>query len=172
MFIRAKYVSFKWLRTLAGIALILAAMAAMYLWNKNGREKAAELAAARASEESFEDELGAADEPLLSPKEAMLMGDMSSFIIRDDWIFFKSRLIENGDTVTVYHRPTKERIGSYRVSYIQDAEIEIVCTLDEYCRLVELLYKELQELSGADMPVRYPTEWTRPLMLVLEASNE
>ncbi len=158
----------KRLRSVAGILLIGAALLSMYLWNQDSRRRAAE-AAQGAAESLISAE---AELPALSPKEAMLLEGSSSFLIRDNWIFFKSRLIENGDTVALYFRPSGERLGAYKVDYIKDNELEIVCGLEEYIRLTELVYGDLKELSGSEFPLEYESRWTRPLLLVLEAEHE
>lgn len=132
----------KHIKTIIGILLILAALAAMYYWNYSGREQAAKL---EEKETQIAEEILPIEKPI---RERAFERKSSFFPIYNSWIYAKSGLLNVGDFISIYFKDTKEKIGYYEVAYISENSIDIICKLDDFYKINELIqeYEDPRQL--------------------------
>jgi len=154
----------RYLKTIIAILLIALAAFAMYLWNEKGREKAelaqAELLAAAEAEEKRD------------PYEDIYNSGKSFFPIPKNWVSTVSSKLNVGNTVKIYYKQvtvneeTEEDLdyeivlfdkkdyqeyeaqyfGTYKVASVSDKEIEIICNLNDFTSMENLVKDEENKL--------------------------
>ena len=144
----------KWWKTMLGMILIALSLYAMYTWSLKGKE-----AYARAALEAAEREAAVKAEEAKDPYEGIYKKDMSFYVIPSDWIYSKSTKMQSGSTVGIYSMALREKFGSFAVAFVGADSVEIVCTLDDYYRIID----NIKLLTESDLI-------TEDLLLVMEAS--
>lgn len=103
--------------------------------------------------------------------------NQSIYVIPKEWIFSRSSALRSGDTVSIYKMPEKEKLGTYTVAFVRDANeqevtdiepgargvldrkdsgrmisgIEIICTLDDYSKLYKsVCYENSEDLKESN----------------------
>ncbi len=142
----------RWLKRIIGIVLILAAVAAMYFWNKGGREKATSVQ---------EDVETVIEEAVIDERIEILAQNLSYFAFSKEKFYLVSGYIKANDIVRIYNMDsfidpmelseitTADAIGKYKIAYVDEDRVEIICKIEDFAKFNQA-ERLLMVLEGID----------------------